>query len=317
MNPMHCLGLIMAYFVTIFTLMRVMKSRERFELKFFSTLHNIILTSVSLYMFVETYYCAYLDGYKLFGNGIDRTDKGLRMAKVIHIFYCSKVLEFGDTVIMCLKKNFHQITFLHVYHHSSIFAIWWIVCFYAPGGESYFSAGLNSFIHVLMYGYYLWSTYAKKPEEGRRPRWTEPAYYKRYVTSLQMLQFACMFVQSNYDLFFSPKYEYPAWIAWILFYYMLTMLALFGNFYFQTYILGGKKKEVKKDATTRIPAMAADASPSSPKGTPKHSSAANGASNVAAKAPTSTPRAFDKSSTPRVSDKSSTPKVRKTGPKGE
>jgi elongation of very long chain fatty acids protein 4 len=281
----------MAYFVTIFTLMRVMKNRERFELKFFSTLHNIILTTVSLYMFVETYYCAYLDGYKLFGNGIDRTEKGLRMAKVIHIFYCSKVLEFGDTVIMCLKKNFHQITFLHVYHHSSIFAIWWIVCFYAPGGESYFSAGLNSFIHVLMYGYYLWSTYAKKPEEGRRPRWNEPAYYKRYVTSLQMLQFTCMFVQSNYDLFFAPKYDYPAWIAWILFYYMLTMLALFGNFYFHTYIMGGKK-EGKKDST-RVTNLAADASPKET--SPKHSSS-NG--NVAAKELSSTPKSA--SSTPKA-----------------
>lgn len=37
---------------------------------------------------------------------------------------------------MALKKNNHQISFLHVYHHTSIFFIWWVITYYAPGGES-------------------------------------------------------------------------------------------------------------------------------------------------------------------------------------
>lgn len=72
------------------------------------------------------------------------------MAKILYIFYLSKILEFGDTVIMALKKNYHQISFLHVYHHSSIFCVWWVIVYFAPGGESYFSAALNSGIHVFM-----------------------------------------------------------------------------------------------------------------------------------------------------------------------
>jgi len=31
--------------------------------------------------------------------------------------------------------NFRQISFLHVYHHASIFFVWWIIVYYAPGGE--------------------------------------------------------------------------------------------------------------------------------------------------------------------------------------
>src|SRR5947209_12697367 len=66
------------------------------------------------------------------------------MAKYIWLFYVSKTFEFMDTFIMVLKKNNHQISFLHVYHHFSIFMIWWFVTFTVPNGESYFSAALNS-----------------------------------------------------------------------------------------------------------------------------------------------------------------------------
>ena len=36
---------------------------------------------------------------------------------------------------MVLKKNDRQISFLHIYHHTTIFAIWWLVTYMAPGGE--------------------------------------------------------------------------------------------------------------------------------------------------------------------------------------
>lgn len=38
--------------------------------------------------------------------------------------------------IMIFKNNYHQVSFLHVYHHLSIFPIWWIVTTMAPGGDS-------------------------------------------------------------------------------------------------------------------------------------------------------------------------------------
>lgn len=103
----------------------------------------------------------------------------------------SRVVMAHVQVIMALKGNFHQITFLHVYHHSSIFFVWWIIVRFAPGGDgvlllllvavrpslnvvvgcicfsAYFSAQLNSFIHVVMYSYYMWSTFAPKVRNVR------------------------------------------------------------------------------------------------------------------------------------------------------
>lgn len=57
----------------------------------------------------------------------------VQMARILWIYYLSKIPEFLDTIIMALKQNFRQITFLHVYHHLTIFIIWWVVVYYAPG----------------------------------------------------------------------------------------------------------------------------------------------------------------------------------------
>ena len=100
-------------------------------------------------------------------------------------FYFSKLPEFIDTVIMMLKRNYHQVSFLHVYHHSSIFLIWWLVTFLAPTGEAWYSAMLNSFIHVIMYGYYFSAAIGFRGVD----------FVKRYITMMQMTQFVTMMGQ--------------------------------------------------------------------------------------------------------------------------
>jgi len=230
---------LLGYFVVLFFLCVGMKNREKpFQLKLVVTIHNIVCTVLSAYMMFDILRQAIRAKYSLWGNAVDFSDSGIPMARALWLFYVSKVVEFGDTFIMALKQNFHQISFLHVYHHSSIFVIWWIVVTYAPGGDGYFSSSLNSFIHVLMYSYYLWAGIAGKPR-GEKPVWTEPAYYKRYITTMQMAQFCVMLLQATYDLIV-PN-DYPKFCTWILFLYMISMLVLFANFYRQAYAKGGAK----------------------------------------------------------------------------
>jgi len=241
MNPIHCLGLTTAYLLGLYVVVQIMKKRkEPFKLKAFATIHNINLTVLSLYMTIEVLRQALKNNYSLFGNAVDRSEKGYEMARILYIFYLSKILEFIDTYIMALKKNFHQISFLHVYHHASIFVIWWITVYYAPGGESYFSAALNSFVHVVMYSYYLWSGLSSGKSKTSKPTWREAGYYKQYITTLQMGQFCIMLIQSCYDLYVPNGYR-PLFCVKILFFYMLTMLLLFSNFFFQAYLAKGKK----------------------------------------------------------------------------
>jgi len=255
MNPVHTLIIIAVYLIAVFGLVKFMEKREAYKLREFALLHNLHLTLLSLYMCVFTIKEAIARRYSLFGNSLDSSATGNEMARMIWIFYVSKIVEFVDTIIMALKKNNRQISFLHVYHHTSIFFIWWIICYYAPGGESYFSAALNSVIHVLMYGYYFWSTVAPKLPDGVKPRPSHPAYWKEWITRSQMIQFTIMMIQSVCDLWITVPSKYPRFCVWILFYYMMTMLALFGNFYVRSYLFG-KAKPPRTDKAVGTAAVA-------------------------------------------------------------
>lgn len=243
MNPIHVLSLTAAYLIGIKLLTIYMSTREKVNVKNIASLHNLAMTLLSLYMCLETINQAFIqNSYTLFSNSIDSTPKGEPMSRILWIFFASKLPEFVDTILMALKKNFHQISFLHLYHHSSVFIIQWITVYYGPGGESYLAAILNSGVHVFMYGYYLWSTYDSKPKEGERITWTKAAFYRPYITRIQLIQFVILFTQSIWDIFISPPKDYPIFVIWILLFYMISMIALFMNFYIQAYIKKGSRK---------------------------------------------------------------------------
>lgn len=54
---------------------------------------------------------------------------------VLWWYYFSKLIEFMDTFFFILRKNNHQVTFLHIYHHISMLNIWWFVMNWIPSGH--------------------------------------------------------------------------------------------------------------------------------------------------------------------------------------
>lgn len=241
------LSLAAGYLLSVFVLYGIMKNvKNPLKLKGFSLCHNACMTILSLYMCLETLRQAYLNGHTLFSNGISTTPQGAELSRILWIFYVSKLPEFIDTWIMLLRGSLRQVTFLHVYHHSSVFVIQWATFFYAPGGESYLASILNSGVHVLMYGYYFWSACSAKPIPGQRLRWTQAGFYRPYITRCQLIQFMILFTQSVWDIFYiQPPKTYPIGIVWMLLFYMISMLALFGNFYIKAY--SGKKSKITPD----------------------------------------------------------------------
>jgi len=222
MNPFHAFLVGIAYLVIITVGISVMRNRKKFELQWFSLLHNGAMVLFAGYMCVESIRQAYLEGYHPFvGNAVPTTASGLPMARVMWLFYLSKPIEFIDTFIMILKKNNRQVSFLHVYHHIATFWIWWAVVYYTPGGDTYFSAAQNCFIHVLMYSYYFLASLKIS------------APWKKYLTQAQMLQFVLNMVQASCVIYL-PPYGYPRPMAALLIAYMISLLVLFGNFYIQS-----------------------------------------------------------------------------------
>ncbi|CAM6045430.1 unnamed protein product [Sphagnum compactum] len=200
-------------------------------------LHNLFCFGLSLYMCIGIIYQAILNRYTLWGNSykLEQTE----MAILVYMFYMSKYVEFMDTIIMVLKRNTRQITFLHVYHHSSIALIWWIIAYHAPGGEAYFSAALNSGVHVFMYLYYFLAAVLRGNEKVRR----KYLFWGRYLTQLQMFQFGLNLLQAYYDR--KVHAPYPPFLITILFYYMISLLVLFANFYVHKYVMSSPKGKQK------------------------------------------------------------------------
>ena len=58
-----------------------------------------------------------------------------QLASVCWWYYFSKFIDFFDTLFFILRKKTKQVTFLHVYHHTTMPTLWWIGVKWVPGGQ--------------------------------------------------------------------------------------------------------------------------------------------------------------------------------------
>nr|CAI5857979.1 unnamed protein product [Callosobruchus analis] len=147
----------------------------------------------------------------------------MQIANAVWWYYFSKLLEFCDTFFFILRKKERQLTFLHVYHHSTMFALWWIGIKWVP---TFLPAMVNSAIHVLMYSYYGLSVFG--------PKVTQYLWWKKYLTILQLIQFTCALILGMNGI--RTGCDFPLWMHYTLIIYMLSFIVLFGNFYVKAYM---------------------------------------------------------------------------------
>ncbi|KAG6804621.1 elongation of very long chain fatty acids protein 6-like [Apis mellifera caucasica] len=67
------------------------------------------------------------------------------------MFALSKLLEFGDTIFIVLRKQ--ELIFLHWYHHITVLLYSWFSYSEHTASARWFMV-LNYFVHSIMYGYY-------------------------------------------------------------------------------------------------------------------------------------------------------------------
>lgn len=86
----------------------------------------------------------------------------IQIAHAVWWYYFSKLLEFCDTFFFILRKKDNQLSFLHVYHHSTMFSLWWIGIKWVPSGSSkcifisiLIPAGIININNYLLYIYAL------------------------------------------------------------------------------------------------------------------------------------------------------------------
>ncbi|KAK7930774.1 hypothetical protein WMY93_007169 [Mugilogobius chulae] len=204
---------------------KYMKDRPPVSCRGLLLIYNVGLTLLSVYMFWELSSAAWHGSYSLYcQNTHSAPEADTKVMKALWWYYFSKLIEFMDTFFFILRKNNHQITFLHIYHHSTMFNIWWFVMNWIPCGHSFFGATINCFVHIIMYSYYgLSSIPAMRPY----------LWWKKYLTQMQLIQFFLTVSQSFCAIIWPCGFSI-GW-TWFQICYMLTLIMLFTNFYFQTY----------------------------------------------------------------------------------
>ncbi|XP_073989567.1 very long chain fatty acid elongase 7-like isoform X2 [Rhodnius prolixus] len=160
----------------------------------------------------------------------------VRVVSLMHLYLLIKISDLLDTVFMVLRKNYHQITFLHVYHHIGMALGTWLIVKYLPGGHVCFFGTINCLVHMFMYVYYFLA--AKYPSY-------KSVWWKRNITQLQMLQFFIVLVHHSQALL-NPDCEYPKYLLVIFISQNFLMIYLFARFYYKAYLAPKKDKPIDK-----------------------------------------------------------------------
>lgn len=239
MTPHHAVLFVLAYLVFV-TICVPLFSTLGFSIKLkpLMRLYNLFMVLLSAFMGVRSVLLARASNNSLFCVPMANGVAGAEMAQLVWVFTYSKVIELFDTVFMVFEGRFRQISFLHVYHHATILSYWFVITWLAPGSDAYFSLAGNSFIHVLMYGYYLLASFGYSP------------WWKYYLTKAQIVQFCLFCVQSIYVGYIKTEKvcDFPDVLSRGLLWYMLTLIVLFMHF-----LITSKGKKKKKSTSEAVP----------------------------------------------------------------
>ena len=104
------------------------------------------------------------------------------------LFAFSKILEFGDTIFIVLRKQ--KLIFLHWYHHTTVTLYVWF--FFANSTSTFlWHMAMNYFMHTFMYSYY-----AIRAIGSYRP----PKWINMTLTSMQLIQMVVGIFINSYVL---------------------------------------------------------------------------------------------------------------------
>lgn len=206
---------------------RIMEKRKPMDLRNVLVFYNLFQTIFSTWIFYEYLQSGWWGHYSFRCQPVDYSDNplALRMARTCWWYYISKFTEFFDTLFFLLRKKNQHVSTLHVIHHGCMpFSVWMGMKF-APGGHSTFFAMLNSFVHIVMYFYYMVAALG--------PKYQKYIWWKKYLTAFQMLQFVAIFTH-QFQLLFT-ECDYPkGFMVWIGLHGVM-FLFLFSDFYKQAY----------------------------------------------------------------------------------
>ncbi|CAI6347911.1 unnamed protein product [Macrosiphum euphorbiae] len=216
----------LCYLLIVWLTPRFMKNHTAYSLKNILIMYNIMMIIANVFIIIELILMTTKLNYSWMCQPITyvNAEAELRIATAVWLYYIIKFFELLDTIFLMLRKKDNQLSFLHVYHHSTMFIFSWLGTKYVPGGSAFLPILINSAVHVIMYIYYALAAI----------QCSKIFKYKKYVTIIQLAQFSFALplginaIQSGCN--------WPLWMKYLFVFYIITMLVLFGDFYKKNYI---------------------------------------------------------------------------------
>lgn len=220
-TPQFMLGMTVTYLASIKDLQVHMENRGAYSLKTIMQVYNLMQIFLNAYMVYGLCNLPFLpEKPNVLALNVPYNDN---LRYFINVHYLSKYFDYFDTFFMILRKKNDQLSFLHIYHHTTVCFVWgYLVYIGHDNGTAGFTALFNSIIHTIMYGHYFLTSFGY-----RNP-------LKRWVTHAQFIQFISFFLHSIAVMLWEKIYPRP--LALIELFYSLQMIVLFGDFYKQRYL---------------------------------------------------------------------------------
>jgi hypothetical protein len=185
-----------------------------------SVIHNGALVLFSAWTFASLSQILYNNGIVFQSNYYFQN---LHFDTIVYFFYISKYYEFFDTFLLYL--NGKTPIFLQKYHHIGA-VVCWHLCYVYKVDCIWLPSTANSFVHTIMYSYYL----------GCLLKIDQVRFIKKYITSLQLIQ---LIIPSGIALYYyAPPIEttFNYNIIKIFVTYVFGLVLLFSQFYYTNYM---------------------------------------------------------------------------------
>ncbi|XP_065157024.1 very long chain fatty acid elongase 2-like [Atheta coriaria] len=232
-SPFPIIIIMSAYWYMIKNGEKWMANRPAYNIKFFIQTYNILQVLVCGFLGIRALHIILQRDLVCITHFTD-SEYDLKVIFYTWLYYLIKISDLLDTVFFVLRKKFTQISTLHVYHHTLMVSVGWIINKYYPAGELVWLGLLNSIVHVFMYFYYFCAVMF----DGKINIW-----WKKYITQAQILQFITLGTIYTIKLFDSTC-EYPKGMLVFHLGQVSLLCYMFVNFYYNAYIK--QKKTIKK-----------------------------------------------------------------------
>ncbi|XP_028029056.1 elongation of very long chain fatty acids protein 7-like [Bombyx mandarina] len=209
-----------------------MRQRKPYNVEKLLVVYNNLQVAVSFYIFYLGY--QFMSKYGMWNKKClcEKDETKILILDGSHYYFVAKVVELMDTIFFVLRKNQRQVTFLHVYHHTMMVLVTWSVVKYSRTDGTVFLGTINSFVHIIMYGYYCLSVF---------PRITKYLWWKKYITAMQLVQFVMMFLHIIIN-HVSSECQPAHGLLFVVCFNTVLFLYLFGDFYIKSYLKNNAKQ---------------------------------------------------------------------------